>query len=369
MERSTDFMKVTFVIGSLSSGGTERVLVLLADAFLERGFKIFVVTLNGAEEDFYTLPAGVHRQTLDISTAAQTLFGLLKLRRTLNSTRPDVIVSLIDRMNVLTLLATVGLGIPVAVSERTDPKAHRIGWFWTRLRWWIYPRARRIVVQTRGASDYFLPKFQATLCVIPNPVVSPLPGSGSPDPFPEKPFLITMGRFTKEKGFDLLMRAFAGLCRDYPAWKLVIIGDGPLRRKWEALRDQLGLSGRVLFPGRVKNPYSWLKQADLFVLSSLYEGFPNALCEAMACGLPVISTDCPSGPREIIREGLDGVLVPNQDVAALSKAMARLMSDREERERLGSRAVEVVDRFSVEKVSAMWEALLVQVLDEQKAMG
>lgn len=362
-------MKVTFVIGSLSSGGAERVLVLLTDAFLKKGSHVSVVTLNGAESDFYTLPSSVHRQALDISTPAQTLFGLLKLRRALFSTQPDVIVSLIDRMNVLTLLATVGLGIPVVVSERTDPKAHRIGSLWTRLRSWTYPWAGRIVVQTRGASDYFLPKFQSTVCVIPNPVVSPLPEPRLPGPFPEKPFLIAMGRFTKEKCFDLLMRAFSGLCRDYPEWKLVIIGDGPLRKEWENLRDQLGLSDRVLFPGRVKNPYRWLKQADIFVMSSLYEGFPNALCEAMACGLPVISTDCPSGPREIIREGQDGVLVPNQDVAALSKAMVRLMSDREERERLGSRAVEVVGRFGVQKVSAMWEAMLVQVLEEQKAVG
>lgn len=358
-------MKVTFVIGSLSSGGTERVLVLLTDAFLKKGFDVSVVTLNGAESDFYTLPPSVHRQALDISSPVQTLFGLLKLRRALFSTQPDVIVSLIDRMNVLTLLATVGLGIPVVVSERTDPRAHRIGSFWTRLRLWTYPWARRIVVQTRGASDYFLPKFQTTLRVIPNPVVSPLPDPGLPGPFPEKPFLIAMGRFTKEKCFDLLMRAFSGLCRDYPEWKLVVIGDGPLRKEWETLRDQLGLSDRVLFPGRVKNPYRWLKQADLFVMSSLYEGFPNALCEAMACGLPVISTDCPSGPRDIIREGLDGVLVPNQDMAALSKAMARLMSDREERRRLGSRAIEVIDRFDAGKVATLWEEMLAQVLKEK----
>jgi glycosyltransferase involved in cell wall biosynthesis len=358
-------MKVTFVIGSLSSGGAERVLVLLADAFLKKGFHVSVVTLNGGESDFYTLSPGVHRVALGISSGVQTFFGFLKLRRALLSMQPDVIVSFIDRMNMLTLSATLGSDIPVVVSERIDPKAHRIGWFWTALRWQTYSRARRIVVQTRGALNYFLPKFQTTACVIPNPVVPPPPDQGPPERLPPKPFLIAMGRFSEQKRFDLLLHAFAGLCRDYPDWKLVIIGDGPLRRKWEALRDALGLADRVLLPGRVKNPSFWLKQADLFVLSSYFEGFPNALCEAMACGLPVISTDCPSGPRDIIREGLDGVLVPNQDMAALSKAMARLMSDREERRRLGSRAVEVIDRFDAGKVATLWEEMLAQVLKEK----
>lgn len=362
-------MKVTFVIGSLSSGGAERVLVLLTDAFSKKGFHVSVVTLNGAESDFYPLSPGVHRVALGISTGVQTLFGFLKLRRALLSTQPDVIVSFIDRMNMLTLSATLGSDIPVVVSERIDPNAHRIGWFWTTLRWQTYSRARRIVVQTRGALSYFLPKFQATACVIPNPVVPPPPDQELPERLPAKPFLIAMGRFSEQKRFDLLLHAFAGLCRDYPDWKLVIIGDGPLRRKWGAVRDALGLSDRVLLPGRVKNPSLWLKQADLFVLSSYFEGFPNALCEAMACGLPVISTDCPSGPREIIREGLDGVLVPNQDGAALSKAMARLMSDREERVRLGSRSGEVVDRFGVEKVATLWEAMLIEILEEKRSVS
>ncbi len=359
-------MKVTLVIGSLSSGGTERVVVLLAGAFLKNGFRVSVVTLNGAESDFYRLPSDVHRQALGISTPAQTFFGFLKLRRALLSTKPEVIVSFIDRMNMLTLLAAAGSDIPIVVSERTDPKAHRIGWFWTKLRWRTYARARRIVVQTRGALDYFLPRFESTACVIPNPVVSPQPDQGPSDWLPAKPFLIAMGRFTEEKRFDFLMRAFAKVCLDYPEWRLVIIGDGPLKRKWEGLRDELGLSDRVLLPGRVKNPYPWLMQAELFVMSSLYEGFPNALCEAMACGLPVISTDCPSGPREIIRDNLDGALVPNQDVAAFSKAMVRLMSDREERQRLGARAVEVIDRFGLEKVAAMWGGLLAEVLEEKR---
>jgi glycosyltransferase involved in cell wall biosynthesis len=170
--------------------------------------------------------------------------------------------------------------------------------------------------------------------------------------------ILAAGRLSAEKGFDLGIEAFAKVAGRHTGWSLQILGEGPERENLEKLVQDRGLQHRVDLPGWISDPSPMMRTADLFVLPSRYEGFPNALLEAMACGLPTISFRCESGPADIVRDGYDGLLVPPADVEALAAAMDRLMSDHDERRRLAERAVDVRRRFSEELFFKRWEAVL-----------
>jgi glycosyltransferase involved in cell wall biosynthesis len=167
-----------------------------------------------------------------------------------------------------------------------------------------------------------------------------------------------MGRLAPEKGFDLLIEAFARLAERFGDWGLAILGEGRLRGELESLAAERGLAGRVLLPGAVASPGSTLRKADLFVLSSRWEALPMALIEAMACGLPVVATRCISGAEPWIRPGENLLLVPTEDVPGLAAAMADLMQDEAQRRLLGENAARSVQQFDLERIVGLWEALL-----------
>ena len=327
-------MRVTLVISSLDAGGAERVMSSMANYWVTRGWDITILTFaNPASQPFYRLDPSVKYLPLGLFWESRHLFSgfwsnfkrIRKLRKAICESQPEAVISFIDQVNVLTLLSTIGLEVKVVVSERTDPNVYRIGIIWERLRWWIYCRASKIVVQTNSARQYFLPRYTKTTCLIPNPVVVDQFTSMENWNSGQAQQVISMGRLIEPKGFDLLIRAFSGLKDRFPNWILQILGEGPERPKLVSRSQTLGVSDRVQLPGIVKDPLCFLKRSQLFVLSSLFEGFPNALLEAMACGLPVIATDCPSGPRDIIRNGENGVLVPPGNVEFLMDAMIRLI--------------------------------------------
>ena len=360
-------MKVALLISSLRPGGAERVASIAANYWARKGWEVILFTLSGGEEPlFYDLDPAVLRVPLDISWLSrnplQGLFNNLRrvwrIRREMAKARPDVLISFMDTTNILAILATRGLGVPIVASERSNPVAQTPKTGWRLLRDFLYSRADAVVTQTERARACFPAPVQARCVVIPNPVLAPAFASDREEVVVPRPALVAVGRLSGEKGFDLLIAAFASLLVHHPDWHLVIAGEGAERPQLERQIEALGIRDETLLPGRVRNPEQLLRQCEIFVLSSLYEGFPNSLCEAMACGLPVVSFDCPFGPAEIVRNGIDGILVPQGNLSALVEALDRLMGDEGERRRLAQRAPEILERFGLESVMGMWEQLL-----------
>lgn len=351
-------------------------MLAMANYWLDHGHQVTLVTLSSDTTDWYPRRPQITRVALDLASDSSTIWQALcvnirrivRLRRALCASRPSVIVSFMDATNVLTLIAGTGLHVPVIISERTDPRHHRIGRVWQCLRQALYRKADAVVVQTNAVSTWAkgLARPDAVR-VIPNPVVLETPHLPPRNTHSSRMrTVVAMGRLSKEKGFDLLLQAFAQCVDTRSGWYLEIMGDGAERAKLEALAGTLGITDQVHFHGRVSNPTTILTCADLFVLSSRYEGFPNALLEAMACGVAVVATDCPSGPRDIIRDAIDGLLIPVDNVDALSHAMGALMDNPEQRVRLGQRAREVRDRFSVRTIMAMWDSLVQELCKGNK---
>ena len=364
-------MKIVFVISSMGSGGAERVISNMANYWAGNSWSVTLITLEEKNKYFYNLDKRISKVALCLvgqSTSTpdaviNNIRRILALRSAIKFSRPDAVISFMDRTNVLTIMATLFTGTPVIISERTNPNYHDIGKGWKALRRWLYKKADALVVQTQDVLQWAINTVgKEKAFVIPNCISLYL--NNNPNNKGKQfrhPFILAMGRLTPEKGFDLLVSAFAKICLNHPEWLLVILGEGNERLLLEAKVKELGIEDRVYLLGTHPNPVEIMTQAKIFVLSSRYEGFPNALLEAMASGLPVISFDCPSGPREIIRHEIDGILVPPEDVFALAAAMNDLIINPEKRERLASRAIDIVDRFAEDCVMSKWENLVLKV--------
>lgn len=356
-------MRITFVVPSIRCGGAERILTAMANYWAEKGKEVTILSFDKTEARvFYTLSSNIKLVSLDMLGNSKTHVGRLNdnirrfvtLRKAIQSTRPDIIISFLIRTNVRVLFASLGLQLPIIISERSDPFLAQPGRLWQMLAKIIYPRAAGITVFTAHAANYFSPSLRKKLRVIPNPVA---PANYKAVPQDGLHRLVAVGRLEYVKGFDLLLKAFALVRQQLPSARLTIWGEGSKRLELESLCEALGLVGYVQFPGITKDIAKVLAEADLFVQSSRWEGFGNALCEAMAVGLPVISTNC-SGPKEIIRNGIDGQLVPVENIDALANAILALLHDFSRRQTLAKNALEITKRFALPDIMKQWELLL-----------
>jgi glycosyltransferase involved in cell wall biosynthesis len=358
----------------MGCGGAERQLAWMVNRLTERGHAVVLTVLHSLESHFQVNAsirlrffANDHPRVL--TPAGRFWMRRQWLRKQIIDGRPDVVLSFINVANVITLLASSGVRVPVVVAERGFPPLSQIPWHYRRLRGLLYRRADAIAVQTDEAAAWVRTIAPRSMVeVIPNPVPPP-PVNLSTEvgfPIPAGRKIVAMGRLVPEKGFDLLIAAYALIAARFPEWTLMILGDGPERSDLERQIAANSLEDRVLLPGQVDEPALVLRECDFFVMSSHHEGFPNALCEAMACGLPAVSFDCPAGPRNIIRSAIDGILVPAGDVAALASQMSALMIDEPRRLEMARRAPEVVSRFDATRILDAWEHLLRTVTAQQE---
>lgn len=368
-------MNILFLVSSMHAGGAERVAATLSRGWVRQGHRVTLVpTYTGKGKLFYELDPQVRLEWLadSLGRAGRTplapFFKLWALRRLVKEQRPDVIVSFLTNVNVMTLMATRGLEVPLIVCERTNPAVSTSASpSLQRLRRWLYPHADMVTVQAEASlapMQTLVPGIRR-VAVVPNPLPPdlPLPRSWNENEAGRRKRLVAMGRLVPSKRFAGLITLFAHLAQRFPDWDLAIWGDGPLRGELEAQAVQAGLAGRVLLPGRTSTPWDELLASDLFVLTSEVEGFPNALIEAMALGLPCVSVDCPSGPREITRDGRDARLVPLNDEAALEQTLAGLMEAAGERARLGEQGARAVrERYGLEQVIAHWDVLFKEIM-------
>ncbi|MEI8321051.1 MAG: glycosyltransferase family 4 protein [Alphaproteobacteria bacterium] len=356
-------MKITFVINQLSAGGAERVLCALANQ-LSSFHDVQIITFScPTDAPFYPLAAtiqltqlGAHKSSARfiLKRLWRLFIKLFLLRTQLKQIKSGPIISFITETNIAVLLLNKGLNHPVIVSERIDPAHHKLPWIVEWMRFKSYKWAHKIVVQTGAVASYFPASFQPLIEIIPNSIKK---FSGFYKVQEKVRHIVSVGRLVLQKDQASLIKAFSTVVKNNPDLILTIYGEGDQRNDLENLIRNLNLTDKVFLPGVTKNIQEQLVKADLFVFPSRYEGFPNALCEAMAVGLPVIASAC-SGNVDVVQDGVNGLLFPIEDVTVLTEKMLTLIKDTKLRSALSKQAKKISTDFSEDRILKLWEKVI-----------
>ncbi|SFG67998.1 Glycosyltransferase involved in cell wall bisynthesis [Palleronia marisminoris] len=359
MTRVHEGARIALVQAGLGAGGTEKVLARLARHLDGQGYRVTILAIWGMPDAaYYPVPESVEIRTMvaekGARAALRTFARIRWLRAALRG--QEVVLSCLTKINVQVALATAGLGLRRIASERNNFLVQRMNPIWRYAMPMALATADRAVMQTEAARAA-LPAFaRGRAVVIPNAVEVPerqpdLPG----------PAIVAVGRLAEQKGFDTLIGAVSEAAKRGSDMHVTIYGAGEDREALFALSERLGVARLIDLAGPSPTPHAWTRAPGIFVLSSRFEGFPNVLVEAMAAGFAVIATDCDWGPREILRHGREGVLIPVGDIDALADALIRLHDDADLRERLGRAARLRATAFAEERILSAWERVILGV--------
>lgn len=338
-------------IPTLTAGGAERVASILANYWCETHSVIVVTYFD--DPAFFAIDHRVKIECLGFRSNRgvfgrnfDILAAVWRFRKLIKRLHPQFVLSFMNKYNVFCLAALSGLPVPVIVSERDSP-TEELPRIRVLARDALYPHAAGLICQTERGRDFLTARTKVVRdVVIPNPVEPII----EPCPQEAENVILGVGRFVPKKGFDQLIDSFAAM--NDCSWRLVICGDGPMHEQLRGQAEALGVAQRVEFPGLVKDLRPYLSKAAIFAFPSLYEGFPNALAEAMVSGLPCVSYDCPTGPAELIDHGENGLLVPVGDVKGFTQCLKRLAEDRTFAQQLGSNAALLAQRLRPARIAA-----------------
>ena len=341
--------KILFFICTLDDGGAQRVVSMLSSKMAERGFDVEVLKYYKSK-NIYPISNEVKITTVEEETnTTNKLRNMLWMRKYFRK-NADVIVSFLATYNMLAICANIGNSIPIIVADRNDPRFVPENRILRSLRNFLYRYADGIVTQTTDNKNYFSKKIQEKCEVIMNPF-SMKDKIGIALNSMKENYIVSVGRLEKQKNQLMLINAYSnGIDRDY---KLIIYGEGPYRKVLEDRISELKLNDFVLLPGSAENILEKIKTASLFVLTSNYEGMPNALAEAMCIGLPVISTKV-SGASDLIDENENGILIDLNDEDGLIDNIKKLINDNKLREKLSKNASKISSKIDIDSIAEQW---------------
>lgn len=363
--------RIALFISSLQKGGSERVMVNLAEYFHKQKYDVILVTQYKKDVE-YDISPEIRRV---YSEPDETLLqgGRIKnfitrfrtLREIWDAYKPDVILSFLGKNNLMAIATAAFLPSKVVVSVRGEPTMEYEGKLMQRLAKLLFRFADGVVLQTKLAMEFFPKAVRKKSKILSNPL-NPQFLDRRYDGEKED-IIVAAGRLDDNKNHAMLIHAFAKIACEYPGVKLVIYGEGELRDTLTTLVAEKELTDRVLMPGNVSDVADRICKAKAFVLTSNTEGMPNSLMEAMALGIPVVSTDCPcGGPATLIEDGVNGLLVPVGDAYALSDALRKILSDEQLAQNISDEAYKITQTLAPDKVNKEWEDYLLSVSGDRK---
>lgn len=352
--------KLAVICSSLYRGGAERISIYIAEYAMSKGYQVFLLTGTRNKIEF-NCPEGITRYVLGeggshFSTGVKRLFHCIKKMRLLIKEKEiDTVLIMGVPLCIYGIPGGISKKTKIFVSERNDP-SHFAGKYMTKiLSRFLMRRADGYIFQTAEAMRFYGEKISKRAEVIPNPLLTEGLMPSMPYTGKRKQCIVSVGRLDKQKNQKMLIDAFHKIAEVFPEYTVTIWGEGPERRQLEKYISELGMDTKIFLPGMSDDLFNEIADASLFVLTSDFEGMPNALLEAMALGLPCISTDCPcGGPRELIDDGINGYLIPVNDSMALSEKMNLILTDKNISKNISKEAFRVREKYNYEKIGSHW---------------